>query len=121
MKKSVLLTIILSILVFFALIMQSGKAIKHMGKPDKDFYTNVQELKKLIKDEDWEEAYKKVEEVDELFASKVKWLQFSEERDRIDGISRSLARAKAYIYSKDKGGSLAELQDSLENWKNIGG
>lgn len=121
MKKSSLLIIISAFIILFVCIMQSGKVIKHIGGPSWDFSRNVKELNEIIKEDKWEEAHKKAEEVEEIFRKKSRWLQISEERDRIDEIFMELARAKAYIYAEDKGGSLSELEEALVNWEHIGG
>ena len=121
MKKSTILIIISAFIILFICIMQSGKVIKNIGGESQDFSRNVKDLNELIKEGNWDEAHKKAEEVERIFKQKSKWLQISEERDRIDDISRELARAKGYIYAEDMGGSLSELEEALENWKKIGG
>ena len=121
MKKSTLLIIISAFIIIFIGIMQSGKVFKIMGGEAQDLSRNVKELMEIIKEENWQEAHKKSEEVERVFKQKSKWLQISEERDRLDEIARELARIRGYIYAEDMGGSLSELEEVLENWKEIGG
>ena len=90
MRKSTLLIIISAFIIVFIGIMQSGKVIKIMGGEARDLSRNVKELMDIIKEENWQEAHKKSEEVDRIFKQKSKWLQISEERDRLDEIAREL-------------------------------
>ena len=121
MKKFLAVILTVGLLGIFVLVMQSGNFFKRANNPQEDLEGSLASLEELVDMGDWKSAYQKADELENVFRKLEKKMQFSEERDRIDDLTVSLARIKGYIKGEDKGGSVAEIKDALTNWEDIGG
>jgi len=111
---------ILSLAMFFA-IMNGGIILKNsIGERDHHFIKYHNDIINSVKDEQWEQAISDSEKLKAAWKKKIPWIQFSVERDQINGIDVSLARLKGYLEAKDKAGALAELYEAKRHWDDLG-
>jgi hypothetical protein len=107
-------------LVLFVLIMLSGGYLKKpMGGND-----NIPELVQIlidnVNDENWVEAKNNTDKLSEAWSRIVRRVQFSSERDEINGFSMNVARLRGAIMAKNKANSLSVLFEAYEHWKELG-
>lgn len=120
MRKFLVISIPIVTIAIFMLIMLSGEFLKKpMGKDD-NIPEVIQTLTNNIKDEKWQEAAVNTERLSEVWKKIVKRVQFSSERDEINGFTMNVARLRGAIIAEDKASSLAELEEAYEHWKQLG-
>lgn len=120
MKKFLAKGIPIITLVIFILVMLSGNYFKRpIGKND-DVVGFIEVIIKDVNNENWEEADKNREKLEDTWSKIVKRIQFSSERSEINELDASLARLKGAIMAKDKGLALVELNVAYEHWKGLG-
>ena len=107
-------------LALFVAIMLSGNFLKYpLGEKD-----NIPELVRVIinniNDEKWEQAKTNTDKLSEAWRRIVNRVQFSSERDEINGFSMNLARLRGAIMAKDKANSFSEISEAFEHWKELG-
>ncbi len=113
MKKIIYYICIVTVLIFFALLMNSGSYFK---KPMAD---NFDTLNKDLKSENWDKAENTFKELSYSWQETIPRIQFSVEKDEINAINVNISRMEAYIHSRDKNEALAELSEAVEHWNNI--
>ncbi|HHX22696.1 MAG: DUF4363 family protein [Tepidanaerobacteraceae bacterium] len=106
--------------ILFIIIMNGGIYLKNVVGKDGHFIDYYEDIRTSIKEEEWEKAMNKFEKLEELWRAKISLIQFSVERDQINGIDISFARLKGYLESKNKAGSLAELYEAKRHWEDLG-
>lgn len=120
MRKFFVVAIPIATLTIFILIMLSGSFLKKpIGKGD-DIPKSIEMVKEDVNEEKWEAAKINTEKLEEVWKKVVIRVQFSSERDEINGFSMSLARLKGAIMSEDKSGALMELSEAYEHWDELG-
>jgi len=111
---------ILTIVVFFA-IMNGGLILKNsIGERDHHFLKYYADLKTCIYEERWGQAIELNQKLKDAWEKKIPWIQYSVERDQINGIDMALARLTGYLEAKDKAGALAELYEAKRHWDDLG-
>jgi len=120
MRKFLVISIPIVTLTLFVVIMLSGNYLKKpMGETD-----NIPELVQIlinnIDDENWEEAKNNTDKLSEAWNKIVRRVQFSSERDEINGFSMNVARLRGAIMAKDKASSLSVLFEAYEHWRELG-
>lgn len=120
MRKFLIVTIPIITIVCFILVMLSGSYLKKSFYKDDNIPELIQVITENINYEKWEEASNNTEKLNEAWNKIVKRVQFSSERDEINGFSFSLARLRGSIQGKDKASSFSELSEAYEHWKELG-
>ena len=120
MKKFLAKGIPIITLVIFILIMLSGNYFKKPIGKDDDMVGFIEVIIEDVNNENWEEADKSREKLEETWSKIVKRIQFSSERSEINELNANLARLKGAIMAKDKGLALVELNAAYEHWKGLG-
>ncbi len=120
MRKFLVRTIPIVILTLFILIMNSDNFLKKpLGKND-----NVPKFIQLtiqdIKDEKWDDANKKTDQLSEAWKKIVTRIQFSAEKDEINSFDLNIARLRGAILTKNKSSAVMELNEAYEHWENVG-
>ncbi|NLZ51688.1 MAG: DUF4363 family protein [Thermoanaerobacteraceae bacterium] len=111
---------IVTLAIFFA-IMNGGLILKNsIGEPDHHFIKYYNDIKAYINDEQWEQAIAHSQKLEDAWRKKIPWIQFSVERDQINGIDVALARLTGYLEARDKAGALAELYEAKRHWDDLG-
>ena len=111
---------ILTLAIFFA-IMNGGLILKNsIGERDQHFLKYYADIKACIDDEKWEQAIDYCQKLKNAWNKRIPWIQFSVERDQINGIDISLARLTGYLEARDKAGALAELYEAKRHWDDLG-
>ncbi|MBM7871306.1 hypothetical protein JOC70_002804 [Clostridium pascui] len=120
MRKFFIVSIPIVTIICFILIMLSGNYLKNSFSQNDNVPQLIQVLNKNISDEKWEEANSTIERLDQAWNKIVRRVQFSLERDEINGFSFTLARLRGAIKGKDKVSSFSELSEVYERWNSLG-
>jgi hypothetical protein len=120
MRKFLVISIPIVTLLLFVAIMLSGEILKKPFGKDDNIQQSIESLMQDIQSENWEEASQNVEGLEEAWKKVVKRVQFSEERNEINGFTTNMARIKGAIEAKDKSGGLQELYEANEHWEDLG-
>lgn len=120
MRKFLVITIPIFLIVIFILVMLSGGILKKpLGKSD-DIPGSINLIIADIQSDKWDEAGKKTEQLTQTWKKIVNRVQFSSERDEINAFSMNLARLHGTILAQDKSASFAELYEAFEHWDELG-
>jgi hypothetical protein len=120
MRKFLVISIPIVTLVLFIVIMLSGNYLKKpLGETD-NIPKLVQILISNIDGEKWEDAKKNTDKLSETWDRIVRRVQFSSERDEINGFSMNVARLRGSIMARDKANSLSAIFEAYEHWKELG-
>mgnify|MGYP000873812888 FL=1 len=65
-------------------------------------------------------AQRDLEDMEKAWRKFIPRIQFRMERDEINNLGISVARARAAITAKDQAGALKELEDAASHWHNLG-
>lgn len=120
MRKFLVVTIPVVTIIFFVLIMISGDFLKKPLGKDDNVPLSIDNIIEDIKEEKWDQAGKKAEQLQQAWRKIVARVQFSSERDEINYFSMSMARLNGAIIAKDKPGALMELKEAYEHWEELG-
>ena len=119
MRKVILYLIPVVALSFFALIMTGESYFK---KP-RGYWDNVPRYLSVVEndltDSRWDDAKADMQNLEGAWNKVVPRIQFSVERDRINGLSKSIARINGAILAKDKSSALIELSEAKEHWNKL--
>lgn len=111
---------VVTLAIFFA-IMNGGIILKNsIGERDHHFLKYYNDIKNCINDEEWEEAIAYSKKLEDVWKKKIPWIQFSVERDQLNGIDVALARLMGFLEARDKAGALAELYEAKRYWDDLG-
>jgi uncharacterized protein YoxC len=120
MRKFFVIAIPIVSLAFFIIIMLSGDYLKKPLGVNDNIPELIQVLTKDVNDERWDEVNNNTDKLSKAWNKVVKRVQFSSERDEINGFTMSVARLRGAIMARDKGSSLSELYEAYEHWIELG-
>ncbi|HHV34114.1 MAG TPA: DUF4363 family protein [Syntrophomonadaceae bacterium] len=100
--------------------MLSGSYLKQPRGKDENVPGKLALVKENVRNADWESAQQDLEDTEKAWKKVIPRIQFSMERDEINNLGISLARARAAITAKDKAGALMELEEAASHWHNLG-
>lgn len=120
MRKFLVISIPIVTIALFVLIMLSDKYFKKPMGNDDDIQASIESVKKEIEEDNWIEANKKTDQLSSAWDKVVKRVQFSAEKDEINGFYKNLARLRGAITSNDKSNAFMELNEAYEHWENLG-
>lgn len=120
MRKFLVITIPIVILTLFILVMLSDKHFKNPITGNDNIPLSIEEIRKEIEKDNWAETIKKTDNLSNAWDKVVKRVQFSAEKDEIDGFNKSLARLRGAITAMDKSNAFMELNEAYEHWENLG-
>lgn len=101
-------------------LMAGGSFLKQPLGEDDRLLESVQDIEKLVKNKDWEQARKKADYSLNAWHKVVNRIQFSAERDYMMEISGTLARIKGGIEAKDDKAIMEEIYLFYELWDSLG-
>ena len=120
MRRFLVIAIPVFTLLLFIFIMLSGDFLKRpIGKND-DIPQAIEDLMKVIQNEQWDEVEKKTDELEHKWKNMVIIVQFSSERDEINYFSTNIARLRGATMAKDKDSALIEINEAYEHWNELG-
>lgn len=120
MRKFLVISIPIVTLVFFILVMLSGDVLKKSFGSDDNIPQSIETLIQDVNNENWEAANKNTDNLSKAWDKVVNRVQYSSERNEINDFTISLARLRGAIQAEDKSGSLQELNEAYEHWKDLG-
>ena len=120
MRKFLVISIPIVTLALFVVIMLSGNYLKQPLSETDNIPQLVQILTNNLNDEKWEEAKNNTDKLSEVWDRIVRRVQFSAERDEINGFSMNVARLRGSIIAKNKANSFSALFEAYEHWKELG-
>jgi len=104
----------------FIAIMLSGYYLKQPFGEDDNVLHQIALVKEQVKNEDWKSAQRELNNLEIAWRKVTPRIQFSMERNEINQLDVSLARAGAAITAKDQAGALMELEEAARHWHNLG-
>lgn len=120
MRRFLVISIPIVSIALFILIMLSNSVLK---KPLTD-NDNIPEAIKLVINDidngDWTRAESNATKLHDTWDKVVRRVQFSGEKDEIDGFYKNIARLRGAIAAKDKSNAYMELYEAYEHWENLG-
>lgn len=120
MRRFLVISIPIVTIALFLLIMLSENFLKKPLTGDDDIQASIDAIKKDIENDNWSEAGKKTEQLSGTWDKIAKRVQFSAEKDEINGFYMSIARLKGAVAAQDKSDAYMELNEAYEHWENIG-
>ncbi len=120
MRKFIVRVIPITTILLFILVMSSDIFLKHPFSGDDNVPESIQLIMNDVDNKKWEDAYNKIEILDNAWKKVVKRVQFSAERDEINNFDKNVARLRGAILVKDEAGAMMELSEAYEHWENVG-
>lgn len=120
MRKFIAILIPILIIGCFIFVMESASFLKTPRSSDDDVIGLIRTIENDIGRDDWKTAKENAEKLSQAWRIVAKRVQFSAERNQLIDAELNIARAKGYIEANDKIGTLAELYEIEEHWKDIG-
>ncbi len=108
------------LLVFFVAVMQGGNYLREPLSDSDNVPLYISKVADDVRSEDWDQARQDIDKLDRAFRVVTKRIQFSVERDALEGLTLSIARAKGMIEAKDKAGALAQMYEADAHWNDLG-
>ena len=119
LRKFLVYAIPLATIILFSAVMLSGNYLKQpLGKND-DISGKINAIISDIQNEQWEDASKKTEELNQAWKKIILRVQFSSERDEINNFNVAMARLQGAILEKDRLTSIIELKEAYEHWEQL--
>lgn len=116
MKKKLLYLFPVLLLILFIMIMLGGPFLKKPIYETDDVLKYLLLVQKDIQHNNWELAKKNSHKLYTAWKKVQSRIQFSSERDEMNGINVSIARLKGFVAAKEEGGALAEIYEIHEHW-----
>ncbi|WMJ77409.1 MULTISPECIES: DUF4363 family protein [unclassified Sedimentibacter] len=120
MRKFLVISIPIVTTVLFILVMLSDKVLKNPLTNDDNIPAVIDSIRDEIKKDNWAEASNKALQLTNTWDKITKRVQFSAEKDEINGFYKSLARLNGAIEAKDMSDAFMELNEAYEHWVNLG-
>ncbi len=99
---------IISMILLVIIISGSLVFMYLIDKTANEIVSNLEELDAAVKDNDWENAEKQLNEIQEAWKSTEAWMTTLINHNEIDSIKMSLAKLSQYIHYKDTTEYMAE-------------
>lgn len=107
-------------LLLFLLVMTSDWWLKRPLGQDDDVQLYFQRVRDSVAREDFVQAAAEWEKLRAAWRLVAIRVQFSVERDQLQGLTVSLARLQGAIMAEDQAGALIELAEAEEHWRDLG-
>lgn len=120
MRKFLVITIPVVTIALFVFIMLSDKISKNPLTNNDNIPFSIAEVKKEIEMNNWREAKIKTDNLSKTWDKVVKRIQFSAEKDEINGFYKNISRLQGAIQAMDKTNAYMELNEAYEHWENLG-
>lgn len=120
MRKFLVISIPIASLTLFVLIMLSDNYLKKPITNNDNIPLSINAVRQEVENENWHEANIKTEILSEAWRKIVKRVQFSAEKDEIEGFYKNISRLKGAISAMDKSNAYMELNEAYEHWENLG-
>lgn len=120
MRRFLVISIPIVTIALFILIMLSDKFLKNSLTDNDNIPSSIEEVRIEIVNGNWNEARTKTENLSKIWGKIVKRIQFSAEKDEINGFYKSISRLQGAISSMDKTNAYMELNEAYEHWENVG-
>ncbi|MCT4597958.1 MAG: DUF4363 family protein [Vallitalea sp.] len=119
MKKIMTFIITSLVLIVFIFIMNSGGFMKQSFSDSDNVPALLAKLEKDIIQNNWKQALIDIDDVESAWKEVEKRVQFSIERNDIEGISLSIARLKGSIRGENKSECFIGWQELNGYWDNL--
>jgi hypothetical protein len=119
MRKLKIIVPPIVILAVSILIMLSGGFLKKPLGRDDDVVKYMNDLKSNIEASKWGEAEANLNDLRESWTKVEKRIQFSVERNDLNGFTVDLARIEGAIRAKSKESAIIELYEAHEHWEHL--
>lgn len=119
MKKAITLVITGAILLLFIFIMNSGGIMKKSFSNSDDVIKILKELEKDIEESNWVKGLEDLEKLQSAWKIVERRVQFSVERNDLEGIGLSIARLKGSIRGKNQYESLIGWEELNAYWHHL--
>lgn len=120
MRKFLVISIPVVSIALFILIMLSDSLLKKPLTGNDNIPEAIKLVINDIDNEDWSRAEGNAIKLLDAWDKVVKRVQFSGEKDEIDGFYKNIARLRGAIAAKDKSDAFMELYEAYEHWENLG-
>lgn len=120
MRRFLVISIPIVTIALFILIMLSDNFLKKSLSTNDNIPVSIESIRKEVIKDDWAEANKKTDQLSNAWDKVVKRVQFSAEKDEINGFYKNIARLRGAIAAEDKSDALMELYEAYEHWENLG-
>lgn len=120
MRRFLVISIPTITLVLFILVMQSGNVLKKPLGNEVGIPKTIEMMIEDIKNENWYSASNHWESLTKDWDKIVQRVQFSSERNEIEGLSLSIAGLKGAIEAQDQSDGLQRLYEAYEHWEDLG-
>jgi len=121
MKRLIIFVIPTFILLLSIAIMAGGSVLKHPLGQDDRLLEAVQNLEKDVKNKEWDQAEKQIDQAITAWKKIVNRIQFSVEREYMFEINGTLARIKGGVEAKDDQAILEEIYFFYDLFDGLGG
>lgn len=108
------------LLIFFVAVMQAGNYLKQPRGADDDVTLYIGRVAADVRADDWDAARRDIDKLDRAYRIVTRRIQFSVERDALEGLTLSIARAKGMIEARDKAGALSQMYEADAHWNDLG-
>lgn len=119
MKKTMTFIITSLILLVFIFIMNSGWLMKQSFSNSDNVPILLDKLEKDIIENNWKQALIDIDDLESAWKEVEKRVQFSIERDDIEGINLSIARLKGSIRGENRSECFIGWQELNSYWDNL--
>lgn len=120
MRRFFVMTIPMITLVLFILVMQSGNFLKKPLGDEIGIPQTIETMIEDIKNENWDSASNHWDGLTKDWNKIVRRVQYSSERNEIEGLSISIAGLKGAIEAQDQSDALQRLYEAYEHWEDLG-
>ncbi|NLY44162.1 MAG: DUF4363 family protein [Clostridiaceae bacterium] len=98
----------ISIVLLIIIIISAIVYIKSLEKVSDEFIQQITQLEDMVKSERWDEAKKQLEDIEDLWIKKEKWMATLIDHEEIDNIKMTLAKLGEYVYFRETADFMAE-------------
>lgn len=120
MKKILIFSIPVILMICFVLIMTSANYLKQPTGDDDNIVKIINDMRIDVNNENWASAEDKSKLLKHAWKKITTRVQFSAERNEIKDGEIAIARIQGFVEAKDKPGILSELDELKNHWVDIG-
>ncbi|MEL1136570.1 DUF4363 family protein [Desulfitobacterium sp. THU1] len=120
MRKFLVISIPVVTIILFILIMQGGNVLKRPLGNEVGIPKTIEMIVQDIKNENWDSASNHWDNLSKDWDKVIKRVQFSAERNEIEGLSLSIASLKGAIEAQDQSSGLQLSYQAYEHWEDLG-
>lgn len=120
-RKGLIFSVVVITLAFFIFIMKSGGLLKQSFNDHDDVKQYVADLDEAIGREQWGKSAILYTQLEDAWRTVSRRVQFSVERDDLEGFNQSLASLKGSIRARSVENAIIHLEEVKSFWKHLEG